>query len=138
MQPITQILDDKNIHYTQIKKKDSFIIQQNWLDAFASRVKEISGSWIVGEYKWCAFDRDIQKSKKGSEAFRSYYNQPIHEYFIINESCSYCFLCRSEKYPDFSDLHEEIYIAATNMEWTMAFTHEPYNFGPYFVKYEPL
>ena len=105
-----------------------------WLRTFAPLVKKEHGAYIYRSYRWHAYSFRLQPHIDGEEAIKKYRHQPKSPFYVFNESLSYCALCKAESYPDLSDLHTDIYVTHNKMAWTMAFTHEQPQIGPFFAE----
>ncbi|KIC47145.1 hypothetical protein RA28_05510 [Ruegeria sp. ANG-S4] len=52
-------------------------------------------------------------------------------YVVFNENNDWAYSCTFDRYPDFTSFQADIYVAHHNMKWTMVFTHEQPDLGPY-------
>ena len=126
-------LTSRSIICEAVSQKEAFAIQQSWLETFASKVKKEKGKYVFRGLKWHGFSYDIQPCVHGMKAFTEYTNQWTAPYYVFDEELNECWLCTSETYPDLSVLHDDLYITHHNMKWTMVFTHEHPDLGPYFA-----
>jgi hypothetical protein len=134
MEPLEIILSRRSVSAIFVPRKEAFILQQQWLEHYACAVKEQTGKWLAGEYKWQAFSQGFHSCAKSSYALEKYLEMKVQNYFIMNESGKTCFRCHSETLPDLSEILDDLYVFPPDFSWTMVFTHEQTDFGPYFAE----
>lgn len=105
-----------------------------WLKTFANLVKKEHGVYIYRDYRWHAYSFRIQPCISGKAAMERYEHQPIVPFYVFNESLSCCALCKGEVYPDLSSLGRDVYVAHHKLNWTIAFTHEQPQIGPFLAE----
>lgn len=106
-----------------------------WLSAFALNTKKERSQRGYRGFKWECFLGSGHKARvEGAVAMTRYYNQWQAPFVAFNEAGTWGFKCTSDAYPDLTDLHDDIYVTHHNMKWTMAFTHEQPDIGPFFCK----
>ena len=99
---------------------------------FSQRVKEATGDWIYGRFRWHCFSFGYEDAYNGAEALDAYLSQWVAPFFVFDEDSTWLYKCHADKYPDFTPLGADIYVAHQNMKWTMAFTHEQPDIGSFF------
>lgn len=104
-----------------------------WHLAFSSEVKRRTGSWIHERFRWHTFSYDFHRSVSGDPAIRKYQSQWNAEFVVFDETGTWCLSCTADKYPDLTPLQNDLYVSHHNMKWTMAFTHEQPDIGPFFA-----
>ena len=82
-------------------------------------------------FRWHGFSYGLQTAVTGADALSDYRRQWQAPYVIFDEEGTWAYSCTSEKYPDLTSLRADIYVAHHNMKWTMIFTHEQPDIGPY-------
>ena len=85
------------------------------------------------ELNWHCFSWEDSKALEGTKAFEAYQQQWLAPIVIFDESEDWLIECEVKEYPDFSTLRKDIYVSHHNMKWTMAFTHEQPDIGPFFA-----
>lgn len=104
-----------------------------WDNAFASEVKRQTGSWIHERFRWHSFSYGFHHALEGEAALQQYTAQWAADFVVFDEAATWCLSCSAERYPDLTPLRHDLYVAHHNMKWTMAFTHEQPNIGPFFA-----
>jgi len=133
MKKFKQLLTTNNISYRSLSDAETQELNRNWLNSFASNVKEKTGKSIYRGYRWHAYSYEFETHLKGTKALSEYFSQPVTKYYVFNEECDEAYECTSDKYPDFSSNFDEVYVCHHNMKWSMVFTHEQPELGPYFA-----
>ena len=110
---------------------------RQWLQRFAARVRHQEGSWILKGFKWHGFSYGIEPCLAGENALRSYQRTKGRFYLFDEDEC-FGFLCKTPFpfRPDFSKFREDLYLVGSDFSWTVVFTHEQPEIGPFFA--EPL
>lgn len=133
MDTIEKLLKSKNILYRALTKKETHELNKRWFEAFTFNLNNKTGKHIYKGYRWHAYSYEFEPHLKGSKALSEYQSQPITKYFVFDESGNQAFECESKKYPDFSSNFDEVYVCHQNLKWSMVFTHEQPELGPYFA-----
>ncbi len=128
------MLANQAVKATELPEQERQQVETRWLATFAALVKRQHGVWIYRRLKWHGFSYRIQPCLEGQEALERYSSQPSGAFYVFNEDMSCCWLCQSDPYPDFTSYHDDVYVAHHNMKWTMAFTHEQPQIGPFFAE----
>lgn len=129
---IEEFLAGQEVAFAPLTPQEHHDIEKRWLAAFASKVKKETGVWVFEKYRWHGFNLGLQPSVKGEDALKAYLSQWPAPYVIFDERGDWTYACTSSAYPDFAPLGGDIYVAHHNMKWTMAFTHEQPEIGPFF------
>jgi hypothetical protein len=112
-------------------------LMQAWRETFAHSVKSQTGKWVHLGYEWHAFSYDFSRSKRGARGLALYLAQVVPEVYVVPESDTECaFVCRARAFLDFSDCQTDILVFPPELDWTVAFTHEQPELGPYFSRAE--
>ena len=128
---IEDFLTEHEVDFRAAPADESEQFKKQWLLTYVPRVKKETGEWIHNRFRWHAFSYGYQSATTGTEALIAYQRQWQASYVIFDEEDSWTYFCSSKKYPDFSSLRADIYVAHHNMKWTMVFTHEQPDIGPY-------
>lgn len=121
---LQRVLEKANIRAKVLTKSQAIKISKAWLNGFASRTKELTGKWRVGEHLWEAFASHIQPSIKNTKALASYKEKQIEPFYIFDESGAHCFYCVADEYPKFFNTGLDLYILPISKAWTMVFCHD--------------
>ncbi len=121
---IESLLLEKEISYQRISKKEGIKISQEWLRHFASNVKEQTGKYLAGKYKWEAYWANIEPALSGSEALNKYREGDTEDYYIIDENGKEVYFCTASEWPNFFEDYIDIYVVPKSLTWSMAFSHE--------------
>lgn len=128
-----QLLASRGVEYEELGEVDRKDVERLWLDTFAQNVKRSTGSWVHNGFKWHGFSYELEAADTGPAALKKYQNQWSAPFVVFDEKVTWAYTCQSEGYPDFTPLGDDIYVAHHNMKWTMVFTHEQPDLGPYFA-----
>jgi len=131
---ILMFLLDHGVDAVNLSKEATEQFSMAWLKTFASLVKKKHGAYVYLGYRWHAYSYRIQPCISGEEAIETYKHQPNSPFYVFNESLSYCALCNAEEHPDLTSLRRDVYVAHHKLKWTMAFTHEQPQIGPFFAQ----
>ena len=112
-------------------------ISKEWAQHYAKKVKKQTGNWIHERFRWHGFSYGFEQSKTGPDALKAYLDQWLSKFVIFDENLNFCYLCKAPRYPDFSSLAADTYVSHHNMKWTMVFTHEQPEIGPFFADGRP-
>ena len=129
---IERILEGKGVDFSPLTRQEAWQVEKRWLQQFASHVKQKTGRWISGGIKWHGFSHKLERALQGAAAMQAYQAQAVAEYYVFDETLSRCYLCRSDSYPDCTELLADMYIVPKSFKWTMVFTHEYPHIGSYF------
>lgn len=112
-------------------------VMQAWRETFARSVKAQTGSWVHRGYEWHAFSYDFTQSKSGARGLALYLAETPSEVYVIPEDDGDdAFVFRAPALLDFSDCQTDIIVFPPDFRWTVAFTHEQPDLGPYFARSE--
>jgi hypothetical protein len=50
MKSLIDIFEEENIEHTQLNKKEGYKVHHDWLELFASRLKDQTGKFKIGNY----------------------------------------------------------------------------------------
>jgi hypothetical protein len=111
---------------------------QAWHETFARAVKTQTGKWVHLGYEWHAFSYEFTRSKNGVRALALYLAEAASEevYVVPEDEGEDAFVCHANALLDFSDCQTDILVFPAGLDWTVAFTHEQPDLGPYFSRSE--
>jgi hypothetical protein len=107
--------------------------ERRWLAVFAANVKRRHKAWVYGGFRWHGFSYGLERCIEGSDAIARYSGQHPAKYVVFDEELEETLSCKSEGYPDLSSLGRDLYVSHANLKWTMVFTHEQPDIGPFFA-----
>jgi hypothetical protein len=110
---------------------------QAWHETFARSVKTQTGRWVHLGYEWHAFSYEFTRSKNGMRGLALYLVEAASEVYVVPEDEGEdAFVCHAPTPLDFSDCQTDILVFPPGLDWTVAFTHEQPDLGPYFSRSE--
>jgi len=110
---------------------------QAWREIFARAVKTQTEKWVHLGYEWHAFSYDFARSKSGVSGLALYLAEAAPEAYVVPEDeRDEAFVCHAPAPIDFSDCRTDILVFPPDFHWTVAFTHEQPELGPYFSRAE--
>jgi hypothetical protein len=134
MTSLADHLEGLGIPVEQLLAGESSQIDRLWLRTFAQKVKDTHGEWVYRGFRWHGFSYNLQPCLSGRKALATYREQWPGEFFVFDEALTECLRCgRVADYPDLSLLRRDVYVAHHKMKWTMVFTHEQPEIGPFFA-----
>lgn len=134
MSRISDFLDDFGATFSVLARDELQEFERRWLETFACHVKAHHGKWIYRGFRWHGFSYNLQPyDKRGSRAIETYLAQCPAKYVVFDEELKEALRCMSDRYPDLSPLGNDLYVTHANLKWTMVFTHEQPDIGPYFA-----
>ncbi|MES9925873.1 MAG: hypothetical protein ABW152_17470 [Candidatus Thiodiazotropha endolucinida] len=107
-----------------VKRKQAYQIEMRWLELFASTVKESTGKYTVGHFKWENYLTGLQTAVIGNKAYEYYHAQDREDYYLFNESVSEIWDCTDETFPDTAPDPGDWYVFPKSGRWTMVFSHD--------------
>jgi hypothetical protein len=118
---------------TEIPRNEAWLLLQAWREIYCAPVREATGKWVRGGLSWHTFSHDYFPSVRGRHALDQYHAQDSAGLLVLPESDhEIAIRCTSSSPVDFLGLND-VYIAPSSFEWTMVFTHEHPEYGPYFA-----
>lgn len=130
---IENLLAAKSVQFQLLPADEGDAVRQHWLSTFAARVKKDTGVWVHNRFRWHGFSYGFQNAIEGEDAMVGYQDQWPAPYVVFDEDDSWAYACTSAEYPDLTSLRSDIYVAHHGMKWTMAFTHEQPDIGPFWA-----
>ncbi|HET9957332.1 MAG TPA: DUF4275 family protein, partial [Polyangiaceae bacterium] len=108
-----------------------------WREKFASSVMRQTGRSVHLGFDWHAFSYGFTRSKHGLRGLELYLAEAAPEVYVVPEDeDNPAFACRASALLDFSSCHTDVLVFPVALSWTMAFTHEQPELGPYFSRAE--
>lgn len=131
---VQALLERDAVTFEPLSADDRDMVVKRWLQVYARNVKQQTGAWVHNSFKWHGFSHGYEAATEGEQALRAYQSQWSASYVIFDEDESWALACASQAYPDLSALGADLYVAHHNMKWTMVFTHEQPQDGPFFAE----
>ena len=131
---IEKILAANRVAFERLDPAEQEDVRTRWLQTFAGNVKRETGSWVHNRFRWHGFSYGFEAATEGQDALRAYQGQWCASFVVFGEADGWAYRCHADRYPDFTPLGEDIYVAHHNMKWTIAFTHEQPDIGPFFAE----
>jgi len=127
----------KGAHVSVLETHTCQRFMQAWRERFARAVKAQTGKWVHLGYEWHAFSYNFTRSKSGVRGLELYLAElgPV-VYVIPEDEGDDAFICRAPALLDFSDCETDVVVFPPDLRWTIAFTHEQPDLGPYFSRAE--
>ena len=109
-----------------------------WRAVYAAAYFAAKGKWKHGQYEWHVFSFGYTRAVQGDRAVEGYRAQPAAPFLVVPEDRRWpAFRCAGGGWPDFAATRLDVYVWPTDLDWTMAFTHEQDSgLGPYFCPRE--
>lgn len=132
---IIEYLVANRVNLIELPRYETTEVCRRWLEHFAARVKRQEGSWIYRGYKWHGFSYGIEPCRSGDTAWDAYRGTK-GKFYLFDEGENYGYLGQTSFpfRPDLSHVRADIYLTAVNFSWTMVFTHEQPEIGPFFAE----
>jgi hypothetical protein len=130
MANIGTYLESIGATYEPIERLELHRLVNRWLKSFCVPVFDRTGKWVYKSFKWHAFSFEFVHAVSGTKALDVYQRHPLKEYILFNDDESWAFKCSGGSHPN---LHEDAYLVPLDFKWTMAFTHEQPNIGPFYA-----
>ena len=119
----------RGFSFAPLPATEARALDQRWLATFASSLAVKQRA-----YRWHAFSFHRNPCLNGVAALSAYRSQWSAPFYVFDETLSFCALCEAKSYPDLSALRRDIYVTHHNLKWTMAFTHEQPDLGPFYAQ----
>lgn len=126
-------LSEQSVSHSRLDDSDLAGILSSWDKTFSAEVKRQTGKWIHLRFRWHTFSYEFYHADEGEAAIQKYLNQWRARFVVFDETGKWCLSCLADSYPDFTPLRDDLYVSHHNMKWTMAFTHEQPDIGPFFA-----
>ena len=130
----TTLASDHDTTATPVIGAEFRRINQQLLQAFFSNVKQATGKWVHGDYRWHAYTFNHVSALSGSAAFERYREQAVVPFYIYREQDDSLYDCTSHSLPDVRSYDSDIYVFPHDMTWLFSTTHEmSIGLGPFFA-----
>jgi hypothetical protein len=116
---------------TEIPRKEAWRLFQTWCEVYCASIHAATGNWAPDGIGWHTFSGGYFPSVRGHRAFDQYLAQNSTDLLVLAEDAA--IRCTCSKPVDFSGLGD-VYVAPSSFDWTMVFTHEHPDYGPYFAR----
>jgi hypothetical protein len=121
---------------SEIPRKEAWRRLQAWREIYCAPIHSATGKWTLAGIGWHAFSGGYFPSVRGHRALDQYRIQDSNGLLVLPEDDRETAIrCTSSAPVDFSGMGD-IYIAPESFAWTMVFTHEDPDYGPYFARFE--
>jgi len=132
---LEEFLVNRHIAATCLSKTKKLMLQRAWRKVFAVSTYEKTGKWRYRGHDWHSFSYDFYPHLDGNRALQKYVNIKGGVFYVIPDDKNLMgYECRGKKLPDLSSFGQDIYVVPAELGWTMVFTHEQPEFGPYYAK----
>lgn len=123
---------------SEVPLKEGWRLLQAWREIYCAPFHETTGKWATANgCAWHTFSGGFFPSIAGGRALIEYQARGSGDLLVLPESDRYAAIrCTSSVPVDFSPLRLDIYVAPSSFEWTMVFTHQYPEYGPYFARAE--
>lgn len=131
---ILEYLRRSGVGVRELSKSQLVELRMRWLRSFAGVVKKQQGEWVYRGFKWHAFSYNFYPSKNGKAATADF-QKTKGQFYIFDEEETFGFLNKPTRLfrPDLSTFRTDLYVTAYDFSWTMVFTHEQPEIGPFFA-----
>ena len=119
-----------------LRRGDAKRLFAAWCEAFCCAVKLRTGRYRHGSYHWHAFSFELVKALGERKALDQYLALQPEAVVVIPESWKKDgpgVRLAGLPLPDLTFLRADLYVFPESMDWSMAFTHEQPEIGPYFT-----
>jgi hypothetical protein len=132
---ITNYLLTNRVELRELSKGELADVCSQWLRRFARQVKRQEGTSVYRGFRWHGFSYGIERCLSGTGALEAF-RQTKGRFYLFDESGSYGYSCKTTFpfRPDLSEFRADIYLAGAEFSWTMVFTHEQPDIGPFFAE----
>jgi hypothetical protein len=119
----------------ELAQDDRWSWQKRWRETYARSVKLRTGNWVYSGYEWHAFAWKFTVARQGAEALALYLAERDQRLIVAPESVKLAaFQTQGTSPIDFGPCREDIEVFPPDMRWTVAFTHEQPDIGPFFCR----
>jgi hypothetical protein len=111
---------------------------QHWRGTYAAGLHAMTGSWQHQGYDWHLFSFEYVRALKHHRAVEAYLAQRSEDILVVPESeRRQAVRIKGGNLPELRAILDDFLVWPTDLEWTMAFTHEEsIGLGPYFTRRE--
>jgi len=136
-QDILEYLVANRTELRELSANELAEVSQQWLARFATKVKSQVGCWVFRGFKWHGFSYGMERCLSGDEALQAY-QRTKGRFYLFAEDEAFGYLCKTvfPFRPDFSQFRTDMYLTGSDFSWTMAFTHEQPEIGPFFAEHQ--
>lgn len=120
---------------TEIGRAEAARLRRVWDETFGCQVLEHTGKHIYAGYRWHAFSWEFVRAENGERAIELYAAERSAELFVLPEDDGGPAFELGGCAPiDFGLCGRDLYVVPATLDWTMAFTHEQPEIGPFFCR----
>ncbi len=133
---LVEIAEAAGADAAPLPRKQGWALLQAWREIYCAPVQEATGKWCPGGGPaWHCFSAGYFPAIKGRRALADYAAQSSTDLLVLPDDDHLPSIrCSTPAALDFSGLCIDVYVAPRSYEWTMVFTHEAPDFGPYFSR----
>lgn len=136
MKRVVDYLAELGASVEELKHKDYAYYFSRWSSIYCRTVKREKGTSCYRKFHWHAFSYQFDPCVEGAKAMEQYSRQTGKTLIVLGESHGgsgkLALKAKGLLAPDLSGLRDDLYVMPESVDWTMVFTHEHPDFGPYF------
>ncbi|MEO0461385.1 MAG: hypothetical protein AAF219_11125 [Myxococcota bacterium] len=119
----------------ELSQKQTWQFLQKWRELYCGNLHRQTGSWTGrGSHSWSTFNDSYFPSRHGEGALTEYKTQSGEGLLVlVEDQHSSGFEVVSKRPPTFENTFLDVYVTPHSMPWTMVFTHEHPEIGPFFA-----
>src|SRR5687768_4012614 len=111
-------------------------VEREWDEVYQLVDFAESGRWQVGDFRWHVFSYGFTPCRRGARAAQEYLEAPLGPLFILPTEAGRSALSIIPKHqPLFHG--QDVIVVRQDFSWTMCFTHEEPDIGPFFSDLRP-
>lgn len=119
----------------EIAPADAARIWRRWDQTFGRAVQEQTGKPVFGGIRWHAFSWNFTRAESGRRAAELYAAEPSTELLVLEEGEAGQAFMLGECAPiHFDRCGLDLCVVPSSFDWTMVFTHEQPQIGPFFCR----
>lgn len=124
--------------FDPLGRADRWRVEQAWREVYARATHSRTGLWRIPDFEWHVFSYGDAPCKAGARAEELYRQQQPASFLLWpDDNTTPMYRCSGGTLPFFTSPALDVLVFATDLAWTMAFTHEvSLGLGPYFSRRE--
>jgi len=135
---LEEFLTSRGLRYKKVYEAEARGLAKRWRSTFALNTKAKTGVETYRGYDWHTFSYKYADCRSGQQAIDLYRETATdRRQYIVSFQENIGGVCVQQLGGlDLSELYLDLYVFPASMEWTMAFTHEYPDIGPFFARGE--
>jgi|GEM_PF-1903969 len=126
-------LERARVQVQPLERGTLWSLQQRWRETYSSELHARTGEWIRNEYDWHTFSFEYRACLVANRAAEEYKRLSSCGHLVLSSWSGQEFGFQCDGKPlDLRDLFIDANVVATDLSWSMSFTHERQH-GPYFA-----